>query len=158
MTTHSTFTQEYLLQESIPVGCVAAAFLIPGSLLTEILDRDPPGRKMGPGTEAPRRNMASGSQTGSDREPSPHHHHPVDRQTGGKTLPCPKLRLQAVRMTTLRISAGGTYPLILRGGSIALKVDLDLLGLHWDNLEHWHSNYLLVLVNYVVVQAILKKF
>ena len=91
---------------------------------------------MGPGTEAPRRNMAPGSQTGSDREPLPPNHHPVDRQTGVKTLPCHKLRLHAVKITTLRFSSDCTYPLILRDGSTALKVDHDLLGLHWDNLEH----------------------
>ena len=49
-------------------------------------DRDPPGRRH-PWTETP---LARQELT-SYRDP------PVDRQTPVKTLPCPKLRLRAVK-------------------------------------------------------------
>ena len=70
---HLLYIHKYFQQESIPVGCVPPAFLIPGEGISPyrdlpiqittldtdpsgqrpFLDRDSPGRNMGPGTETP---------------------------------------------------------------------------------------------------------
>ena len=69
-------------QESNLGGCVPPAFLVPGDL-----HNPPMGRPL------PKRNMGPGSQSGSNIIPGT----PLDR-THVKTLPCPKLRLWAVKL------------------------------------------------------------
>ena len=60
------------------------------------LEADPPRRNMGPETQTPLEgtwDQAVRQEVTSYRDPH------VNRQTGVKTLPCPKLRLRAVIIT-----------------------------------------------------------
>ena len=108
MSNFSSMTDAVTGQECIPLGYISPAFLIPGGGPY----RDPPWTEtptrgnMGPGNQResniiqrpPRRNMGPDSQTGSDIIQRP----PPDNQTSVKTLPCPKLRLRAVKKSVLK--------------------------------------------------------
>ena len=84
-------------QESIPVGCIPLAFLIPGRSPY----RDPPGQRPLHTETPPAHRDSPCTETPPAQRPPDRDPLPVDRQTPVKTLFCPKFRLRAVTSVTL---------------------------------------------------------